>query len=98
MKKRLLLGATLAAAALASAPLLADQADHRHGQNAAGGATHCPAARADHGGHAMGHGGMHGDRHAARAEGQHKGAHGAQHMMRGHAGEGCPMHGERKPT
>lgn len=92
MIKSLLLGATLATAALAAAPVLADPG-HRHGQNTACGAN-CPAATAaadDRGQHGMRHGG----RHAARGDGHGKGAHGAQ---RGQGSEGCPMHSERKPA
>jgi hypothetical protein len=90
-----LAGTSLAVAALASAPLLADPGDHRHGQNAPCAGEKCPAATAGQPRqHGMGHGGMH-RMHATRGEHQGKGA------QRGNMGEGCPMHGEgreRKPS
>ena len=101
MIKQLLLGATLATAALASAPLLAEPADHRHGQNAQCTGTNCAAATAateGRGHHAMGRGSMHGNMHAVRGEHQGKGAHGKRGAQGANAGEGCPMHSERKPT
>lgn len=100
MMKKLLLSATLAAAALTSMQLLADPAVHRHGQTTPCTGASCPTAVAatgeQHGRHGMGHGGMHGKMHAAR--GEHQGKHGARGTPGGNAGEGCPMHGERKPT
>ncbi len=97
MMKKLLLGATLATAALASTPLLADPAGHRHGQNTPCAGANCPepqAATGQAGSHGMGRGGMHGRMQSMRhgSEGHHgKGA------QRG-AGADCPMHAERKPT
>jgi hypothetical protein len=100
MIKQLLLGATLATAALATTPLLADPG-HRHGQNTACSGQNCPAATAQ-GGHGH-HGG-----HARMAQGQREhgghgkhgrhGMHGGQGAQHGHGADGCPMHGERKPT
>lgn len=109
MMKQLILGATLAAATLASTPLLADPMGQHCGRNTSTSAANCPAAGAEHGQHAMrhggmhgqhamGHGGMHGQRHAARGEGHRKGAHDAHGTQRGGAGADCPMHNERKPT
>jgi hypothetical protein len=100
MMKKLLLSATLATAVLASTPLLADPAGHRQGQNAPCTGANCPAATAtgEHGRHGMGHGGMRGKMQAMHGEHQGKGAHGMQGEQRGKAGEGCPMHSERKPT
>lgn len=99
MTMKLWLGATLAAATLASTALLADPMGQHHGRNTAGGAANCLAAGANHGQHAMGHGGMHGHKHAARSEGHRRGAHDAHGAQRGHEGAGCPMHNnERKPT
>ncbi len=87
MLKKLLIGTTFAAAALAGTPLLADTG---HGQRAQCIGTNCPAATAEqHGQHGMSHGGMRG-----RMQAMH-GGHGTQ---RGNQGEGCPMHGERKPA
>jgi hypothetical protein len=102
MIKKLLFGATLATAALISTQVLADPAGHRHGQNTPCTGASCPAATAatgeQHGRHGMGHGGMHGAKHAARGERHEKRNHGNHGAQRGNAGEGCPMHGERKPT
>lgn len=105
MMKKLMLSATLATAVLTSTPLLADPAGHRHGQTTPCTGANCLAAAASsgeqHGQHGMGHGGMRGRMHAARGEHQGKGAHGrhdARGQPGGNAGEGCPMHGERKAT
>jgi hypothetical protein len=91
MMKKFLIGATLAAAALASTQLLADPGHGRRGQNTPCTGASCPAAttegHAQHGQNARGQG-MHAQRHG-------KGGHGAQ---RGHQGEGCPMHAEKKPA
>lgn len=100
--KKLLMGATLAAAALTSTSLLADPAGHRHGQNTSCAGTNCPAATVEgHGQHGASQGGRHGRRQAMHGGQQGKGAHGNQRgpgAQRGNAGEGCPMHTERKPT
>lgn len=100
MMKRLLLGATFASAVLASTQLLADPADHRHGQNAPCTGANCPsvAAAGEHGQHGMGRGGMRGRMQAMRGEHEGKGARGMRHDPQGKAGEGCPMHSERKPS
>lgn len=113
MMKQLLLSVTLAAAALTSTQLLADPAGRHqgHGQNTPCTGANCPAATAapseQHGQHGMGHGGMRGKMQAVRGEhpgkdahGNHgnHGKHGTRGAQGGNAGEGCPMHGERKPA
>ncbi len=90
MFKRLLLGATLATAALAATPLLADPG-HRHGQNTACSGENCPAtARGGHGDRA-GHGRM-AQMHGGK---NHQGQHGTRH---GNGGAGCPMHAQPKAS
>lgn len=98
--KKLLLSATLATAALASTHILADPAGHSHGQNTSCTGANCPTATAagKQGEHGMGHGGMRGRMQAMGEKHQGKGAHGKQGVPHGKAGEGCPMHNERKPT
>jgi hypothetical protein len=96
MMKKLLMGATLAVAALTSTSLLADPADHRHGQGAPCTAAKCPAVTAEGQHFGAGRGGLQG-----RMQAMHEGRQG--HGMRssprgGNMGEGCPMHNERKPT
>ena len=99
MMKKLLISATLAAAALASTQLLADPADHRHGQNTPCTGANCPATAATAAEqHGMSHGGMRGRMQAMQGEHQGKDAHGKAGAQRGKMGEGCPMHTERKPT
>lgn len=98
MMKKLLLGATLATAALASTQLLADPADHRHGQSApcATGAN-CPepqAATGQSGSHGMGRGGMHGRMQSMRHGNEE---HHGKGVQRG-AGADCPMHAGHKPS
>ncbi len=97
MIKQLLLGATLATAALTTTPLLADPG-HRHGQNSTCSGQNCPAATAQDGrGHHGGHARM---AQGERGHGNHgrHGTQGGQGAQRGHGGDGCPMHSERKPT
>lgn len=100
--KKLLIGATFAAAALASTQLLADPGHGRHGQNTPCTGEKCPAASAEgHGRHGAGQGGRHGRMQAMHGGQQDKGTHGNHRgsgAQRGNAGEGCPMHTERKPT
>jgi len=99
--KKLLIGATLAAAALASTQLLADPGHGNHGrqgQNTPCTSANCPAEAGAHQGHSMGHGGMRGKMQAMHGEHQGKGQHGKPGTQRGNAGEGCPMHTERKPA
>ena len=100
--KKLLIGSTLAAAVLASTQLLADpgHGNHeRHGQNTPCTGTHCPAETSAHQGqHGMGHGSMRGKMQAMHSEHQGMGHRGKPGAQRGNAGEGCPMHAERKPT
>lgn len=104
MIKQLLMGATLATAAIAATPLLADPG-HRHGQNTACSGQNCPAATAQGGhGHHAGHARMaqgqreHGGDGSHGSHGRHGAHHGMQDAQRGHGADGCPMHSERKPT
>jgi hypothetical protein len=93
MMRKLLMVATLGAAALATTPLLADQAEHRHG------ASTGAQAGADHK-HGAQHAGRHAEmqermqeRHEHMATRQHGHQHGAQDGHRGgNNAEGCPMH------
>lgn len=94
--KKLLMVAAISTAALAATPLLADQAEHRHGQGSAtqGG----PGAGHEHGArHAERHAEMQKrmqERHGRMAARGHGEGHGAQGGTRGehqHRGEGCPM-------
>ncbi len=96
---KLLLGATLTVAALASTQLLADPDSHRHRQNTPRTDANCPAATAtteQHGQHSMGHGGMHGRMQPMHGEHRGMAAQGKPGAQRSNAG--CPMHTERKPT
>lgn len=97
--KQLLVGATLATAALATAPLLADTG-HRHDRNATCSGQNCPAQSAQ-GGQGQ-HGGSHQGRMTQRG-GQHgkhggQGPHGMHGAQQGNAGAGCPMHEQPKST
>jgi hypothetical protein len=100
--KDLVIGVTLATAALVSTPLLADPDAHRHGQNAPCTGTNCPAPPAtatdQQSQHGMGHGGMRSRMQAMHGEHQGKGAQGRPDTQRGNPSDGCPMHAERKPT
>lgn len=97
--KRLLIVAAISTTALAAAPLLADQSEHRHDR---------PAATQSGGGHE--HGAQHGERHAemqkrmqerhARMASQRSEEHGAKgrHGGHGNSAEGCPMHQQGPKT
>lgn len=101
MLKTLLVGATLATAALAATPLLADPG-HRHGQNAACSGENCPATTTQGGqGHRGGHGRMaqmHGERGGHGGQHGMHGGHGRHGAQQGNAGTGCPMHAQPKST
>lgn len=94
MLKKLLLSATVATATLVSAQLLADPGHGRHGQNTPCTGEKCPTVTgAEHGQHGMRQGAMHERMQTTQGGRAGKGAHGHE---RGNAGEGCPMHTERK--
>jgi hypothetical protein len=99
MMKKLLIGMALAVAASVSTPLLADATDHRHEQNTPRADANCPAAAAaQQGRHGMDHSGMRDKMQAMHDGHQGKDANATPGAQRGNAGEGCPMHGGRKPV
>lgn len=101
--KKLVISATLIAAALGSGAILAAQGEHNHGQ------TQKPAATADrpvqdergqHGRNAQGHERM-AQMHARMGERMtQRGEHGRGEHARGQgkAGENCPMHEQKKTS
>jgi hypothetical protein len=97
MMKKLLIAATLAAAAFGATSLMADPG-HQHGQRQAGATENCPMA-GEQGNRAERHAQMQARMAAMHAQagerhGRGGGAgHGGQHQNRG---EGCPM--QQAPT
>ena len=94
--KKLLIAATLAAAALGTTSLLADPG-HQHGQRQAGAAGECPMAGTQHDNHEQRRAEMQARMAAMHAQAGERhggcGEHRGQHQNRG---EGCPM--QQAPT
>lgn len=96
--KKLVISATLIAAALGSGAILAAQSEHNHGQTQKPGASaNYPmhGERGQHGQNAQGHERM-GERMAQH--GEHGRGQRGEHAGHGKAGENCPMHAQKKTS
>lgn len=110
--KKLLISATLIAAALGSGAIFAAQGEHDHGGPGTTAGAGCPmmGGQSEHAGHgqgsgpqgqqrmAQGHGQMGMGMHGGMQRGARGqgGEHAGHGAQQGNAGAGCPMHGQAK--